>query len=324
MSSRNSLISLIWCVSGVVITSSAKEPASLYSYFERFFDQIESREVKPASIGNAEIAALMKRANPHELLSFLEPYISSQDVRVRSQALGLQVKVAELHPSRQVRQEIVQSLVGGLTSEGQTDRRFHRKYAQFLLNFTQDDFSEHAKAAIVEALQAREPSWRLVLVSGVAQIKETLRRLEEFLFDEVAYANDPNMRLAPEWYFTLGWHARLARARMGVQADVEKCLVLLDTLDDVRVFTMSLSDLAYMRQPEAIECLKRYFLSDLRLAPANPGGMGEPVSNYLMPIMADCLSNFPVKRRDARNYSQQERERCRRWVTEQKEWKIRR
>jgi len=79
---------------------------------------------------------------------------------------------------------------------------------------------------------------------------------------------------------------------------------------------------AYIRRPEAMEYLRQHFLSDARLSPTNPGVLGEPVSNYLMSVLADCLSNFPVKRKEARNYTKEEVDLCRKWISEQIKWDI--
>ena len=324
MFNRKSLsLSVASCALGIVAISWAQEPVDLYSNLRQLFHQIENKEVVSVSISNAQIDSLMKQADPEQLLIFFEPCIANTNVAVRSQALGFALKVAELHPSRSVRERIVDNLISGLLSETITARSLRWKYGKFLLRFTANDFSDISKTAIIQALQADNPSKELVLVCGVAQITQTLPRLAEFLFDEVAYSKEPNKKHFPKWYFTLGWRARLARARMGVQEDIEKCLAMVDTVTDVHTkATILFHDVAYIRRPEAMEYLRKNFLSDARLSPTNPGMLGEPVSKYLMSILADCLINFPIKKKEARNYTEQEIDLCRKWIAEQTKWDI--
>ena len=54
-----------------------------------------------------------------------------------------------------------------------------------------------------------------------------LPQLKEFLIDEEDY--DKNSKYMKIWYYTTAWTARLARARIGVKEDIEKCISLLES-----------------------------------------------------------------------------------------------
>jgi hypothetical protein len=155
-------------------------------------------------------------------------------------------------------------------------------------------------------------------------MEDQLPTLEKLLIGEMRHQARVQKGAAGfTWYYTAGWAARLARARMGVREDIERCLELVESVQDANERVLRLfHDVGYIRQPQAIEYLKTYFLSDLRLPPTNSGELGEPVANYLMPILANALRDFPVASREGRTYSEEERETCRKWMAEQKGWDI--
>jgi hypothetical protein len=319
------LITLAFCILGPQLICEAREPAALYSYIEQLFGQIEGRGEMSASMTRAQRKDLFAQADPNQLLTFLGPYLASRNVGLKSAALEFEMNVAEAHPRRAVRARIVDSLTRGLVSQDKADRGLRWKYSASLSRFTQDEFTEGAKASLVQALRAERPSKEILWVCGVAQVKETLPRLNELVFDEIAYARDPSKRNFPEWYFTLGWYARLARARMGEQADVEKALAAVDTVTDHHIkVTLLLRHVAYIRRPEAMDYLKKYFLSDETLAPTNPGMPREPVSKFLMPFLAESLLNFPFEPREIGEYTNDEVETAKKWVSAQTTWQIRR
>ena len=239
---------------------------------------------------------------------------------MKHQTYWYEVHLANLHPEHKIRQEVVNRLIK-IFFDPNSD--LDGQACTWLLSFREKDFADSAKMAIRKEMAAKKLGKGIVLVCGVANIQDQLPCLKELLIDEVVYSKDPNKRYFPKWYFTLGWSARLALARMGVQEDIEKCLTMVDTVTDAHTkATILFHDVAYIRRPEAMEYLRKNFLSDARLSPTNPGVLGEPVSNYLMSVLADCLSNFPVKRKEARNYTKEEVDLCRKWMSEQTKWDI--
>lgn len=261
----------------------------------------------------------LEAADPQDVLATLAPYEKDSEWSVRHMAHIIIARVADAHPITQVRREVATRLVRAQLSG--TDKGAGR----LLMNFTAKDFNDESKALIRQALAEAniakvggDPS---IWLCAVANMQEELPRLKQLLIDELAYSTDPKMRHSPKWYFTSGWAARLARARMGVKADIEKCLKLVDTIESVdKKVTILLHDVGYIRQPAAIEYLKKYFLSDLRLSAR--GGIGEPVAKYLMPILADCLRDFPVESREGRTYTDEEIDLCRKWMSGRTKWNI--
>lgn len=196
-----------------------------------------------------------------------------------------------------------------------------RQAANWLLTFRAEDFSDESKALIRQSLAKERPSRGIVLICGVACMEDQLPILEKMLIDELKHQSEVDkQRIGLPWYYTTGWSARLARARMGVKEDITKCLQLVETVEnlDRRVITL-LRDVGYIRQPQAIEHLQKYLESDKRLSPVSPPVPGNPVASYVLDILIDCLKDFPVARKLGRGYKWEQIEQARKWMTEQKQ-----
>ena len=172
----------------------------------------------------------------------------------------------------------------------------------------------------------------MILIPGkhyIADMKEELPRLKEFTIDEKEYMNDnPIIKKYYPWYITKGWSARLARARMGVKEGIIKCIELAETVENEhdRVEIM-LPQIGYIRQPEAIEYLTRYFERNWQLpSEITSSSIGESYSKWvILDILATSLKNFPVKPAtpvNGRQYTKEDLELCHKWILEQKEWQI--
>ena len=113
---------------------------------------------------------------------------------------------------------------------------------------------------------------------------------------------------------------------MGVQEDIDRCLELVEGEDDeVERVLRLLDDVGYIRQPAAIKYLRRYLNSEGRLPPqSGPSDPGQKYASFVMSILADCLSNYPVKKDEGHSYKQEEIDLCRQWMAQQTSWKIRR
>jgi len=297
----------------------ASEPNDIATALSNLMSQVRHKEHPRSCISDAQL----KNTDPKQVLAALAPYEKDEDRRVRRMAYFYEVRLARVHANPEIKQEVVKRLVEGLFT-GSSEQA-----TEWLLSFTEQDFNEASKTMIREAMARAYPGRSTVLICGVANIQEELPRLKELLIDEPNYMANRSPVTSPDahimWSYTVGWAARLARARMGVKEDIEKCIELVKTAekDSFNIVVVHLlKDIAYIRQPEAIDYLRQYLNSDRRLAPTNPGNIGEPVANYVMNFIAESLDNYPIERREVRNYSEQEIELCRKWMSKQTEWKI--
>ncbi|MFA5239262.1 MAG: hypothetical protein WC476_06090 [Phycisphaerae bacterium] len=263
----------------------------------------------------------LRTADPRQVLNLLGKYENDPCEPVRDRAYWQEVHFAKLRPEPWIKQEVVFRLAKALIDP---NTELGGRISSRLLSFTEKDFSPAAKELIRQNLKTNNRKGETIMLVGVANIIEEQPRLEGLLIDELAYQAEADKTGKMPWYFTLGWRAHLALARMGVKEDVDKCVGLIEQEIDNNKNWRLLHDLGYIRQPEAIESLKKYFLSDLKLPPMKPDGWGaESYSRYIMPILDENLSNFPIKQKKSRGfYTKEEIELCRKWMSEQKEWKI--
>lgn len=270
---------------------------------------------------------VLAQADPNEILLAIAPYKKDEDYNLKSMAFFIERRLAHIHKHDiKLRQRVVDSHVEAHVTRSMSTYND-------LKRFTQKDFSKNSKNIILNELKGKQPH-RHIEICGVANIPEALPILEKMLFDETEYQLDPTKKTARHmytyhWYYQSGWKARLARARMGVKDDINKCVSLiehdLDTKDkdDIDEHDL-LFDLGYIRQPESIESLKKYFLSDRRRQRIDEWSEGQPYSESLMPILYENLSNFPVKKSPINNYTKEEIDACKKWMARQKKWKINR
>jgi hypothetical protein len=259
----------------------------------------------------------LRRADPNQVLAVLAPYARDTVWGVRHTAAVYMVQIATIHPTTGIRQEVVRWLID-LVYSGNGHNE-----GPLLMGFTAKDFDDKARNTIRQALAKERVGILTVQLCGVANIQEELPRLETLLIDEAAYIADPSRRDFPMWYYTLGWRARLARARMGVKEDIARCIELAESERNAtdRVLRV-LPQIGYIRQPEAIEYLRKYLESSERLPPTNPGARGERYASRVMHILAESLEGYPVKPKLGGRYTDQEIEICRKWMADKANWKI--
>jgi len=292
----------------------AEEQSSVSSLLAARLEQERARnreDMVPVKFG----AAQLRDANATEVLAVLSRYQNDPCWPVRHLAFRYALWLAEVQPQPATRTEVVKQLVNGFITDAD------RQAANWLLTFHAEDFSDESRALIRQSLAKERPSRGIVLICGVAQMKDQLPILEKMLIDEMKHQSEVDkQRIGLPWYYTTGWSARLARARMGVKEDITKCLQLVETVEnlDRRVIKL-LRDVGYIRQPEAIEFLQGYLESQQRLSPVKPTAPGKPVASYVLDILIDCLKDFPVARKPGRGYKWERIEQARKWMAEQKQ-----
>ncbi|MCH8120533.1 MAG: hypothetical protein IIC00_12485 [Planctomycetes bacterium] len=289
---------------------------------EKTLRKIENKEHPRIKISNTQL----KAADPQHVLSLLAPYERDESRAVRRLAHLYGVRLAGLQPRPEVRQEVTARLVKVLVTPNSDLSPAPYKW---LLSFTEKDFSNNTKAVIRQTLDKDNPNHGLigirgvVRICGVANIREELPHLKGLLIDELAYQAKADKTHNKKWYLTVGWAARLARARMGIKEDIVRCIELAEAEQDSteRVLRI-LPQIGYIRQPEAIKYLQKYLESKKRLPSVKATVLGELYASRVMHILAESLISYPVKKKEARNYTQEEINLCRKWMSEQTKWVI--
>lgn len=288
--------------------------STITTMMEKIKNKQEPNEITDAQLENAD---------PNIVLSILESYEKNSDDMVKRTAYREQFRLAQLQPYPKIKQEVVKRLIKELFDPNSNINPY--PYG-FLLKFKAEDFDQAAKDLIRQNLKRNNRRGETIMLVGIANITEEQPCLEELLIDELAYQQKADKTGEKRWCFTLGWYARLALARMGVPKDINKCVTLLEEEIDIEIDTgrnfRLFEKLGYIRQPGAIESLKKYLMLNERFKGTNPGMQGEPIANYVNDILTQSLANYPIKRREDRSYTEKEIELARKWISEQKEWKI--
>ncbi len=220
-----------------------------------------------------------------------------------------------------------------------------------LLQFTTaNDFNNDANGVLSQLLSKILSGERLysqrdiVLLIGVADMKSELPRLQELmenieeklkkdheneiesLRSRIGKRKDPlgifDRRLKKQyWQNTLFWHALRARARMGVEEDISRCieLVQLHPDEDYRV-SFLLKELAYIRQPEVVDYLYTYLKSDKLGRYGGHDVIRRSYAQRSAMALATMLRDFPGSKSYGGNPERIER--CRLWMSEQAKWDI--
>jgi hypothetical protein len=290
MLKKNRLTAVVACVLGLAISCAAEDPNAIHSELAQFFGQLQNEQMVTVRISDMDI----KNADPNSLLSFLTKYQTSNNAGVRSFVYKFEAKAARFHRARAVRCEVVERLVNALVSKEEIDRELQGTYADLLYK-------------------------ELIRVSGVAQLREALPRLAGLLLDEAEFETKWQ-RIGRKWYYTAGWNARLARARMGIEGDINKCIQLVDRVQDthLKIYHL-LPAVAYIRQPQAIQYLRGYLNSDIVL---KTDCVEEPVAAFVLDLLAESVRDFPIEKKPGRGYGQDEIKQARKWMREQSQWNI--
>jgi hypothetical protein len=261
-----------------------------------------------------EEAKKIHGSDPQMILELLKKYYEDPSDRVRHEAILLARRIAKQKPDPGIRQEVLTRLINGLSDPSPL---VHQYAGEFLLDFKSDEFTQAHKSVIKHLLNKEKPTHDLLLIVGVAGMKDETARLEKLLIDETKYETGNHVG---KWYGTVGWAARLARARMGNKADIDRAIKVVEseTDPDSRIFLLKY--LAYIRQPEVIEILKKYLDSDEATPKRSIDVLQMPYAQIGIDLLADSIVNFPVTKREAGLYSKSDIELARKWMRNKENW----
>lgn len=276
----------------------------------RIRDKIQVPSVDKIRISEEEIAA----ADPNRVLTWLMSVEIGENYIIGRPIYWYQWRLARQNKSTRIRQQVCENLVKTLVGP---KRPFRLPAFKWLMTFDESYFSETSKNIIRGELSKDKPDRDMIFLCGIANISEELPRLETLLIDEFEYREKARH---PIWYRTHGFAARLARARMGVQEDIEKCIQLIDTAH--LTYKLELLHLiGYIRQPEAIRYLHTCLNSNEYMPPDHDVPRRD-LSRRAMHALTLCLSDFPVEYHEHRIYSRGKIDLSRNWMDQQTEWKI--
>lgn len=249
----------------------------------------------------------------YKIIPVAEPYLQDSNFNVRSAAYGIIWSAGRRSKDTSERQHVVEKLL----AYSFNDRRFKGSMADRLLSsFRAVDYSETAKQMLKEEL-ASSPVYRTILLVGAADMNLPL--LKQFVDD----VNEP---LEPFGVFRKASHGRafaamMARGRMGIKEDVQRCIDLVESHPDERFRVGVLLDrISYIRQPEVVQYLKRYLMMDK--TEDSKVSLRKTYAQRAARALSKILEDFP-RSKDGKSMAPRELvEYQRKWMSEQTEWNI--
>lgn len=281
---------------------------NIHSNIKTYMNELRNND--RISIDSKDITA----GETNTVLEILKSYENDTSPRVRERALTYGWSIAKDNPDPGLRREVVSRLVNGLNDP---DNLVWQHAGEHLRDFNEKDFTDTTRTVLHQLFIKGDPERinYVIRVIGVANMKEEMDKFGELLIDETKIDSS---RLR---YGSAGWAARLARARMGSKADIAHVIELVDMVPhNITRVTYLLHHIGYIRQPEAIEVLKRYLNSDERLPRVKDTVPGSRYCQYALGLLTQIIEEFPVKRNDIGIYSQSEIDQARKWMKNKKNW----
>lgn len=251
----------------------------------------------------------------YQVVPAAEPYLSDSEPRVRLRATSLIQRAGLMSKDKRERQRVVEKLLDyGTKNPGREDG-----ILEDLLSFQAADYSEAAKQVLQKELST-SPEYTTILLVGTADVKSALPALKAMV-DEVNEPLDP-FRAGSKESHSHAFAALMARARMGIKEDTQRCIEVVEAHPDeeFRVGVL-LKRLSYVRQPEVVEYLKKYLFMD-KIEPGAETQLRMTYAQRAARALARMLRGFPGKRDGVAGPKTMER--CRKWMSEQTTWNIRR
>jgi hypothetical protein len=197
---------------------------------------------------------------------------------------------------------------------------------RLIQRFSSADFSEKSKLMIREYFH-KDTYPKSILLVGVADIKEELDALDKIV---QASTINPQKDFA---FNSRAFYALMTRARMGVKDDIKKCINLVEACPDEEFRVNGLLErLSYVRQPEVVEYIRKYYMMDKVGPSGGPDCPGMSYADRAGDVLSLMLRDFPKYKREGKrtsrtlqqqiNARQELLEKNRGWIKQQTHWEI--
>lgn len=260
----------------------------------------------------------IEEKNGDDVITELEPYLQDPDQFVHSLAIVRISRAGSKSTNHLIREKSLDTLFKCVLQKPEMELAVFREILE--CPFRSTDFSANTKDILHKELASSSKTY-LILLLGAADMKSELSKLKE-LVDEV---DEPLQIVGGRGIkdsHPIAFAALMARARMGEKEDIQRCIDLVESYPDEGFRVGVLWErLSYIRQPEVVEYLMKYFFMD-KIEPGPETQKRMTYAQRAMIALSEMLVDFPKgKPSDFESY-QQYIEYNRQWLSEQTEYDI--
>lgn len=226
----------------------------------------------------------VKEISTDKFLKTIAPYLNDPKPFVRYKAIDLTKRKGLLLSDTPERQKITPLLIEACKDK---DSGNSGAASNALTLFTKSDFTAQAADSILALLASRPYHFeRVIKLAGFVPNQKTVEKLSEML------SNDTTLNKKEKWALTL------ALARNGDATAIDYCMEKISGAGvNDEAITYLFPDLAYIRQPQAINYMLQGILTDEKnCRSSNPDSEKEIVCAFkIMELVAPVVTDFPVK-----------------------------
>ncbi len=254
------------------------------------------------------------KAYPETVLALLDEFAVDPMPRIRGLVCGQYWRVGNLSSDRTVRRSISERLLRMCDdpSPGVWQQAYRFLHGLKRKTLEREDYSDASLAQVRQLFHERPRRRYAILLVGHLKLHEELPALAELLIDD---SDVEKITKVVGWYGGTSWHARLARARMGVEDDIDRVIELVDKEPNpiVKVGTL-LPFLGYTRQPKVFSYVATFLDGDGRMPACKPPHIGPAHAQYAMHVLAQHASDFPVAEKNVGGYTDGDIARAKEWA----------
>jgi hypothetical protein len=227
---------------------------------------------------------LYDSANLQIVLANLRPYLADTAIAIRAKAYRILRNVGLATEMENIRNYVVNQLIDGVRD---IDSGIAGIAVESLTNFRKQNFDIEVQRKLSDLLATKPPFYdKVLLLAGFVELIDQRGLISNMLLTDTLL-NDKSR-----------WAAHLALARMGVQEEVSYVVnkVKRYPVNDDVVYEL-LPDLAYIRQPLAVDYLFEVVNSDAKgCETADPESTAKILCGYrVLEYLAPILQGFPYQ-----------------------------
>jgi len=291
---RNLSVAILAVVTALVSSAAPQdgyEPVRAVSSFSNGTDAVEYfvqrriayRELVP-------VEELVQRYSATEMVQHLKELSTQSSENEQLAVMDTMAEIARRSSDRTLREQTVEDILSAALA-GDAER----STLDLLLSFEGGDFNSEARRLLLNELSrvassdtAREIDDRIVrwiASAGVSQAVPILRELDGTQREEQRTEGNPfyNRR------------AILALAQLGERDAIKEVLALVDGVEDPERRAINLEQLAYVRQPEVVQYLKRFLFSDVVFETKSRDVLPVSESRRAAWALGAMIEGFPVR-----------------------------